>query len=149
MVSGIEVVYQASSSTRTTEDRTVDEERSERIESRVGLGLGLVESGDHESLTRIRRHVFTCRIQRRWEKQCFFQRKGSGTHYHIRIKYPCKIHLKYTNKQSLGRKGVGTASPRVPTEKALGKAWSSNGGDMHVKSVGLPSEPEEIGLAYL
>jgi len=30
------------------------------------------------------------------------------------------MHLKYTNKQSLGRKGVGTAFPRVLAEKNTG-----------------------------
>ena len=39
---------------------------------------------------------------------------GSGRHYDICISYPCKIQIKCTNKQSLGRKGVG-----VPTVKAL------------------------------
>jgi len=41
-----------------------------------------------------------------------------GTHYHICIAYPCKIHkpIKYINKQSLGRKGVGMA---FPLKKAL------------------------------
>src|SRR6218665_879365 len=37
----------------------------------------------------------------------------------MRNAYPGKLYIKYTNKQSLGRKGVGTAFPRVPTEKAL------------------------------
>jgi len=35
-------------------------------------------------------------------------------HYHIRIAYPCKIHVRYTNKQSLGRKGVGTVKKALP-----------------------------------
>ena len=42
-------------------------------------------------------------------RQCFFLGKKvqeSGMHYHIRIAHPCKIHIKYTNKQSLGRKGM-------------------------------------------
>src|SRR6218665_2341324 len=44
---------------------------------------------------------------------------GSGTHYHNLCCISIQNTLKYTNKQSLGRKGVGTAFPRVPTEKAL------------------------------
>jgi len=42
---------------------------------------------------------------------------SSGMHYHICIACPCKVHIKYTNKKSLGRKGVGTAFPNIPTEK--------------------------------
>ena len=35
-------------------------------------------------------------------------------HHHSCIAYPCKIHIKYTNKQqSLGRKDVGTAFPMI------------------------------------
>jgi len=34
-------------------------------------------------------------------------------HYHIRIAYQYKVHIKYTNKykQRLGKKGLGTAFP--------------------------------------
>jgi len=44
---------------------------------------------------------------------------GSGTHYHNCIAYPYKIHIKYTNKQSLGRIGVG-----VGMAFPLKKHWS-------------------------
>ena len=42
---------------------------------------------------------------------------GLGMHPHIRIAYPCKINIKYTNKKSLWRRGVGTALPCVPNDK--------------------------------
>src|SRR6218665_940021 len=37
--------------------------------------------------------------------------RGSGTHYHVCTAYACKIHIKYTNKQSQGRQSVGTTFP--------------------------------------
>jgi len=44
----------------------------------------------------------------------------SGTLCHIRIAYPCKIAIKYTNKQSLVKKrcGNGRSNP-FPLKKAL------------------------------
>jgi len=36
-----------------------------------------------------------------------------GTHYHIRNAYLSKIHLKYTNKQSLRRKGVASPLTKI------------------------------------
>ena len=44
----------------------------------------------------------------------FSRKTGSGTNlrfgnaYCVLQGYPCKIHIKYTNKHNLGRKGVGT-----------------------------------------
>jgi len=41
-------------------------------------------------------------------------------HYNIYIAYRYKIHTKYTNIQSLGRKGVGVPFPSINTEESTG-----------------------------
>jgi len=55
-------------------------------------------------------------------RQCFFRgtkvKEGIwGLETHYRNLYGMHIHIKYTNKQNLGRKGVGMAFPRVPTKR--------------------------------
>jgi len=47
----------------------------------------------------------------------FYTKNGSETNLYCIYRY--KIHIKYTNKQSLGGEGVGMAFALVPTEKAL------------------------------
>src|SRR6218665_1180134 len=55
--------------------------------------------------------------------QCFFLGKTLRNAFEIReciITYIRCFDIKYTNKQSLGRKGVGRVFPRIPTEKSIG-----------------------------
>src|SRR6218665_2863965 len=59
--------------------------------------------------------VHLCSVFSR-EKGSGTHTRGSRTHYHIHIAHPCKIQTKCTNKQKLGRKGVGMA---FPLKKAL------------------------------
>jgi len=57
------------------------------------------------------------------------KKKVSGTHWEVWeriITFALHVDIKYTNKQSLGRKGVGTAFPRVPADKAMNNACTNH-----------------------
>jgi len=87
--------------------------------------MQLTSCGKKRLYTHMSDFWFTYRNASFW-KNALERFWGSGTHYHIRIAGPCKIPIKYTNKQSLERKSVGTGFPLVPIEKALNlcKSWN-------------------------